>query len=109
MAAGESGGQYPSNWLKYSKFPTNLVWLPARKNRAVARLFHYQIARGRRWAARRTRGSGRLVLGSALTDQFEHTLTGVFEIVENLAEAVGAAVVRIGHGGFFELVGKAHQ
>lgn len=31
MAARESNGQYPSNWLKYNKFPTKLVWLVTRK------------------------------------------------------------------------------
>src|SRR5690606_40553625 len=53
--------------------------------------------------------SGGLVLQRALAHQFENTLTGILDVVQDLVEAFGAAVIGIGHRGFLEFVREAHQ
>jgi len=54
-------------------------------------------------------GLSGLILGSALANDFQDALAGIFDAVEDFIEAFRPTVVGVRNGGVFELIGKAHE
>ena len=107
-----TGHQYPSNYWLHSKFPSKTLVF-GRKT-AQPRGFHFGVRThcGSPHLPQRRAdgdGSGRLWYCVArLRTSSSTPLTGVFQIVEHLAETLGAAIIGSGTG-FLELVGKPYQ